>query len=214
MTISGAPGLDNLHGMKLLTSEELAQQFRVRLDTPPLLVTFHPVTLEYEQTEWQTGQLLDALREVDLPAIFTLSNADTSSRTIIRMIREFVSTEQTANLVDNLGTRAYFSLMAVSAAMVGNSSSGIIEAAAFKLPVVNIGTRQKGRLRPRNVIDVGNTRQEIASAIRRAASPEFRAALRDLINPYGEGHASEIIVQRLRTVPLDERLLKKRFVDA
>ncbi len=214
VTISGAPGLDNIREIELLGSEELSRQFSIRLDTPPLLITFHPATLEHEQTQRQTSQLLDALREVGLPAIFTLPNADTSSRAIMRMIQEFVSKQRQASLVENFGTRAYFSLLAACKAMVGNSSSGIIEAASFRLPVVNIGTRQNGRLRPKNVIDVGNNSDAIAAAIRRAVSEEFRAGLRDLTNPYGTGNAAPIIVDRLKNVPIDDRLIRKKFVDA
>ena len=97
--------------------------------------------------------------------------------------------------------------------MVGNSSSGIIEAPSFRLPVVNIGTRQQGRMRARNVIDVGNNRPEILGAIKRAIAAEFRRSLDALTNPFGDGRASEIIVERLASVMLDERLLKKKFHD-
>jgi UDP-N-acetylglucosamine 2-epimerase len=104
-------------------------------------------------------------------------------------------------------------MMAIAAAMVGNSSSGIIEAPSFKLPVVNIGTRQQGRLKAKNVIDVEYERDEIINGITRAISSEFRAGLDDLINPYGDGYASEIIVQHLKRIVLDNRLLVKAFFD-
>jgi UDP-N-acetylglucosamine 2-epimerase len=108
----------------------------------------------------------------------------------------------------------YFSLMAQSAAMVGNSSSGIIEAASFGLPVVNIGSRQRGRLRAGNVIDVGNEQEAIAEGIRRALDPAFRERLRDMPNPYGSGNAARDIVRVLQTMPLDGRLIQKHFFDA
>ena len=98
--------------------------------------------------------------------------------------------------------------------MVGNSSSGILEAASFRLPVVNIGTRQQGRVRGKNVLDVGYTRTEIVAAIRTAMSAGFRASLGDLVNPYGDGRAAERIVERLRSVELGDALLRKRFHDA
>jgi len=116
-------------------------------------------------------------------------------------------------VVVNLGTPGYVSAMRLAAAMVGNSSSGIIEAASFRLPVVNIGTRQQGRTRGKNVIDVGYGRDEIIAGIRKATSPEFRAGLADLVNPYGDGHAAERIVQRLKEVELNDRLLRKRFYE-
>ncbi len=112
------------------------------------------------------------------------------------------------------GPTLYFSLMSCAAAMVGNSSSGLIEAASFGLPVVNIGSRQSGRIRPANVIDVDYDRYAIAGGIRRALQPAFRDRLRNMRNPYGGGVAARDIVQVLRTVPLDARLLQKRFVDA
>jgi UDP-N-acetylglucosamine 2-epimerase len=103
--------------------------------------------------------------------------------------------------------------MALAAAMVGNSSSGIIEAPSFALPVVNVGSRQAGRVRAANVIDVGYERAEIAQAIGRAMTPEFRGSLHGLDNPYGDGRAAERIVTRLKSVALDERLICKAFCD-
>ncbi len=211
--VSGAPGLDEIGSLRLLRPEDLGRQFQISMNPLPLLVTFHPVTLEYERTEWQVGQLLDALRLARMPSIFTLPNADTNNRVILRLVREFVESSPSAAMIENFGTHAYFSMMAASAAMVGNSSSGIIEAASFRLPVVNIGTRQKGRLRAANTIDVGYTTTEVLQGIRKATSAEFRASLRDLTNPYGDGHASAAIVDRLKSVDLDEGLIKKRFCD-
>jgi UDP-N-acetylglucosamine 2-epimerase len=116
-------------------------------------------------------------------------------------------------LIPNLGTEGYLSLMAHAAALVGNSSSGLIEAPSFGLPAVNIGTRQQGRLRAANVIDVGYRRQEILAGLKQALRPGFRARLRGMANPYGDGHSAQRIVNRLKAVPLDARLLMKRFTD-
>ena len=213
VTVSGAPSLDNLHSLKLLDAQELERQYGLNLDPPPLLVTFHPVTLEYEQTEWQMGELLGALSNIEMPVIFTMPNADTGGRAISRMIKESVNTRALTRVVDTFGTQGYFSMMATAAAMVGNSSSGIVEAPSFKLPVVNIGTRQRGRIRPANVIDVGYDRSEILKGIKKATQPEFRESLRHLENPYGRGQAADTIVERLRVVALDETLTRKRFHD-
>lgn len=212
--VSGAPGLDNIQEVKLLTRHELASQFDLELDgTPFLLVTFHPVTLEYDQTKWQVTELLVALKESRMPIIFTMPNADTSSRMIIRMIDEFVANNTFAQAVDNLGTQGYFSIMALAAAMVGNSSSGIIEAPSFKLPVVNIGTRQAGRVRALNIVDVGYGCDEIVAGVQRALALEFRECLRDLDNPFGDGHAAERIIAGLKSTTLDDRLIRKVFYD-
>jgi UDP-N-acetylglucosamine 2-epimerase (non-hydrolysing)/GDP/UDP-N,N'-diacetylbacillosamine 2-epimerase (hydrolysing) len=213
VAVVGAPALDNLQSLKFLSPPELESRYRLCLERPPLLVTYHPVTLEHEQTEWQITELLAALEEAGMPVVFTLPNADTSHGVIQRRMEEYARTHSSARVVDNMGTQGYFSLMAVAAAMVGNSSSGIIEAPSLKLPVVNIGTRQSGRVRGANVIDVGYTRGEILRGIRQAVNPKFRETLHDKINPYGCGQASTKIVERLKSIPLDERLVVKRFYD-
>jgi UDP-hydrolysing UDP-N-acetyl-D-glucosamine 2-epimerase len=209
--VSGAPSLDNVQRLPLLSRHELETQYGLKVGSPFLLVTYHPVTLEYDQTGMQTRELLSALEEVDLPIIITYPNADTSNHLIQRMVREFASEHRRVQITANLGTRGYFSVMQYASAMVGNSSSGIIEAASFKLPVVNIGTRQCGRLRGKNVIDTDYARDVIVTAIGTAISSEFRASLDDLINPYGDGHAAERIIQELKKVSLNRNLLQKRF---
>ena len=213
VNVTGSPSLDNLRSIELLGAEQLEAKFEIRLAPPPLLVTWHPVTLEYEHTAWQVGELLAALGMCGLPMVFTLPNADTNGRIIIRMIEEFVQAHLLAQIVNNFGTQAYFSMMAVAAAMVGNSSSGIIEAASFGLPVVNIGTRQQGRIRPANVVDVGYDRAEILAGIRKALDPDLRDRVRGMASPYGCGRASERIVKTLKEVALDDRLIVKRFYD-
>lgn len=211
--VSGAPSLDNLRAMNLLSRGELERQFGVNVDPAPLLVTFHPVTLETGRTEDYTRELLAALETVALPVVFTAPNADTHGRRIRRLVARYVKANATARFVENLGTRGYFGLMAHARVMVGNSSSGILEAASFKLPVVNIGTRQEGRVRPRNVIDVGYGRHDIAGGIRRAISRSFRDSLADLCNPYDAGGAATTIVRRLIHVPIGNKLVMKRFHD-
>jgi len=209
----GALSLDNLRTTRLLTREEFANKFSIALPEKFLLVTYHPVTLEYEQTEWQVRELLTALDAIGLPVLFTMPNADTGGRIIRRLIDEFLSKHPDSKKIENLGIQGYFSAMALAVAMVGNSSSGIIEAASFILPVVNVGNRQKGRIHGKNVIDVGYTRAEILTGIKKATSSEFRAGFSDLVNPYGDGHTAERIVDRLKKVKLDDRLLQKHFYE-
>jgi UDP-N-acetylglucosamine 2-epimerase len=129
------------------------------------------------------------------------------------MIREFAAKHPSARLLVSLGTKRYFSMMKHASAMIGNSSSGIIEAPSFQLPVVNIGNRQRGRVRAKNVIDVVCSRHEIRAAIKKAISPEFRTSLVNLDNPYGDGHAAERIVNELKQVEFNQSLLQKRFCD-
>lgn len=211
VTVSGAPSLDNLKRVRLLNAAEMEKRFGLRIVEPPLLVTYHPVTLEAGQAQFQVDQLLLALEASGLPVIFTLPNADPGNSLIRQAMSAYVEGHANAQAVENLGTQGYFSLMCMAAAMAGNSSSGIIEAASFELPVVNIGTRQGGRVRGRNVLDVGYNHAEILDGIRRAVSPENRAALKGLQNPYGDGQAARRIVERLRDVSLDEKLIIKRF---
>ncbi|MGB6064899.1 MAG: UDP-N-acetylglucosamine 2-epimerase [Desulfomonilaceae bacterium] len=212
VTVCGAPSLDNLRDISLLSPRALNERHGLSLHDCTLLVTYHPVTLEFEETEAQMSELLAALERTDCGVIFTYPNSDTQNHVIIRMIHEFVDQhKKRCQVVVNLGTQSYFSLMSHVQAMVGNSSAGIIEAASFKLPVVNIGNRQAGRLHGKNVINASYGRDEIVQAIKQAISQEFKAGLADLINQYGDGGASQRIVNRLKQVQLDERLLHKRF---
>jgi UDP-hydrolysing UDP-N-acetyl-D-glucosamine 2-epimerase len=211
VVVAGEPSLDQVQTLQLLTSEALERQFALRLDKPFLMVTFHPVTLEYEAAELQVTELLAALAATAIPVIFTMPNADTGNHAIREKIQQFVAAHPDCGLVDNFGIHAYFSMLKLAAAMVGNSSSGILEAASFELPVVNVGTRQDGRLRARNVIDVNCSRQEISRGIAEATSPHFRLSLQGLVNPYGAGNASRTITERLLTVGLGDKLIRKKF---
>jgi UDP-N-acetylglucosamine 2-epimerase (non-hydrolysing)/GDP/UDP-N,N'-diacetylbacillosamine 2-epimerase (hydrolysing) len=214
IVVSGAPSLDQIETEPRLTASELEKRFGVKLSPAPLLVTFHPVTLEYENTESQIGELLAALDQLQLPVVFTAPNADTSGRIVRQAIEHFVKTHDRAWLVENFEQQGYFTFLDMALAMVGNSSSGIIEAASFGLPVVNIGSRQCGRVRGANVIDTGYGRDEVRKAIQRAIAPEFRQAISSRANPYrGAGPAAAAIVQRLKSQVLGDRLLQKTFRD-
>ena len=215
VTVSGAPALDTLDTTPRLSREELEKRFGLHLNQAPLLVTFHPVTLQYEETAQQAAELLAAIESSGESTVFTAPNADTAGRQVRAMIEHFVAQHPRAQFIENLGQQGYFSMMYEARAMVGNSSSGIIEAASFGLPVVNIGERQGGRFRGANVIDVGYGREEILAGLKRALAPEFRAEVQSMKNPYRapERTAAAIIVERLRDVALDERLLIKRFHD-
>lgn len=208
----GAPSLDNLLEIAWVSQAELAERLGLSLDTPPLLVTLHPVTLQHDLVEAHCDALLKALERTDLPVVFTYPNADTGGQTIIRKIEQYVARRPQAVVATDLGTEGYFSLMRHAGAMVGNSSSGIIEAASFELPVVNIGIRQSGRVRGANVIDCDPSEAAITKAIETAVSGPFRAGLRGLRNPYGDGRAAERIVEQLKRVDLDDdRLFHKQF---
>ncbi len=209
--VCGAPALDNLNDQLWISPDELERRIGLPMDPPPLVVTYHPVTLSPNDAHWQIAALLDALDEVGGPVIITYPNADTGNASIIAAIRTFEASRPHIRALESLGTVLYYSLLRHAAAMVGNSSSGLIESASFKLPTVNIGDRQKGRVRGANVIDCGEDRHSIAAAIRSATSPAFRQSLADLENPYGDGHAAQKILAILSDHPMDSSLLRKPF---
>lgn len=213
VVMSGAPSLDNLKSVKLFSPDEIKKRYELPFNEPPLLVTFHPVTLEADQWREQAGAVLTALKKSGKPVVVTAPNIDTFGRRLYEYTKEWVDQNPNTRLVPNLGTQGYFSLMSWASAMVGNSSSGIIEAPSFGLPVVNVGNRQKGRVRGKNVIDVPPETDAILSAISKALDPEFRDAARKGGNPYGNGSAAESIVKKLKDTPVDQRLLIKRFED-
>ena len=211
VSVTGSMAIDNLARVQPMTFEELTAELQLPGDEPPLLVTYHPVTREYTDTPRQVHNLLAALDALDIPVVFTYPNADTNTQVIIDHIARYVAGHDNATAFANLGTRRYFNLMRHARAMVGNSSSGVMESPSFKLPVVNIGTRQDGRSCAVNVIHCGYEKDEILVAVRRAVSKDFADSLANLESPFGDGHATGRIVEILKTTPLDDRLLRKRF---
>jgi UDP-hydrolysing UDP-N-acetyl-D-glucosamine 2-epimerase len=210
----GAPGLDRLAGLAALTRETLARDLGLPAEGPWHIVTFHPVTLEYRDTASHVDELLAALEKTDGALVITYPNADTAGRVIIERLEEFAARHPgRCRLARSLGERHYLSLLSHADVMIGNSSSGLIEAPSFGLPTINIGARQRGRLRGANVIDVAPFREEILRAIEAAQAPAFRARARAAANPYGDGRAAPRIVDILSKVPLDARLVQKRFAD-
>jgi UDP-hydrolysing UDP-N-acetyl-D-glucosamine 2-epimerase len=178
-----------------------------------LLVTYHPVTLEPGAETEQAEALVAALETVGLPCVVTAPNADPGREPIEAILRAFCERSPQSHYVVSAGPRGYATLLRRATAMVGNSSSGLVEASSFALPVVNVGTRQDGRTRSANVIDCGYGADQIVAAVEQAVDPRFRAALNGSLNPYGDGHASERIVGVLEKVELGPRLLRKRFRD-
>ena len=213
VVVSGAPALDDLLHLPRVDDEELSRRVGVDVRRPFVLCTFHPVTLEPGQAAEQGTAVIAALADVDVPVVFTMPNADTGGLVIRRLIVEALAAHPGWRAHESLGLAAYGALLARAAVVAGNSSSGIIEAPGFGVPVVNVGDRQGGRVRGPGVVDVEADRSVIVAALRRALRPETRASLAGLPNPYGDGTASVRIVERLMQVPLDERLIKKGFVD-
>jgi UDP-hydrolysing UDP-N-acetyl-D-glucosamine 2-epimerase len=210
---TGASGLDRIRPNELLSRGEVASSLGLPEAGPWLIVTFHPVTLEYLDTERHVDELLAALDKLEASLILTYPGADTAGRAIIDRIEEFAGRHPNVKLVTSLGDRLYLSLLEHADAMAGNSSSGLIEAPSFGLPAVNIGSRQAGRLRGANVIDVEPERDDIVRAIEAALAPGLRARLRAMPNPYGDGRAAPSIVKVLRALELTPRLVRKRSVE-
>lgn len=210
----GAPGLDNIRQMKLLTRVELETQLGFGLGETTFLVTYHPETLSKRPPSESMGELLSALDSFpDAKVVITYPNADTSGRILIDQIRDYSSSRKERILaIASLGQLRYLSLMSVARVVIGNSSSGLIEAPSFALPTVNLGGRQGGRLRAASVIDCTPRAPDIIKAIEVALSPGFRASIERLDNPYGDGRTAPRVVEQLCRVEL-EGLCRKRFHD-
>lgn len=205
----GEPGLDAIKNLERVPAEILANELDLDLSRPIVLATQHPVTTESGRAAWQMKQLLEALTELDLQTVFTYPNSDAGGKEMAQVLESYRG-RKFLRIEPNLGSRKYLSLMRVSSVIVGNSSSGIFEAPSFALPAVNIGTRQHGRLRANNVVDVGYEKTEIVKAVRFVLEDHgFRAALRDCRNPYGDGNAAQRTVDILKRLRLAPSLLTK-----
>lgn len=208
---AGAPSLDHLRRSVLPSREALEAQLGLDLSRPTALVTCHPTTIPLDTTR-EAAVVFSALESSPLQKIFCYPNADAGSRAIIERARAMAARDAGVRVVVNLPAVQYWGLLRAVSVLVGNSSSGIMEAASFGIPAVNIGIRQRGREHGANVLNVEAEAGAISAALAKAMEPEFRASLRGMQNPYGDGRASEKIVEILRTVPLGEELLLKRHL--
>lgn len=208
----GQAGIENIKKFELLEKNELENELKISFDKLIFLITYHPETLGIDNIEEQVNNLIDALKEFDAKYIFTYPNADFGNKTIIDKINNFVNNNDNAYIFHSLGQKRYLSLLKYANVMIGNSSSGIIEAPTFKIPVVNIGDRQKGRLRSNNIIDVGYSKKEIVEAINKALyNAKFKTGLDLIENIYGDGNVSKNIVNALKCINIDKKLLVKKL---
>lgn len=209
----GGLGVDKIKKLDLLGREALEAALEFKLGDKNLLITFHPVTLEDATSAAQMNELLCALDELeDTHLIFTMPNADTGGRLLIGMIEQFVKSRSNSRAYASLGDLRYLSCIRHVDGVIGNSSSGLTEVPSFGKGTVNIGDRQRGRLRAASIIDCEPNQKAIGAALHRLFSPGFRDAVTATRNPYGEGGASQKIVQVLRDFPL-QSILKKSFHD-
>jgi GDP/UDP-N,N'-diacetylbacillosamine 2-epimerase (hydrolysing) len=209
----GGLGIDAINSIELLSQAELEKSIDFNLRRKNLLITFHPITLEGSASSAeQMGEMLSALSELqDTGLILTMPNADPGGSELAVMVDAFVSEHDNARVFTSLGQLRYLSLMKLVDGVVGNSSSGLLEAPSFHLGTVNIGDRQKGRLRAKSVIDCEPTKACISVALEMLFSSEFRLLLDEAINPYGEGGASTSIVEELVNADLEDLLIKSFY---
>ena len=210
----GGMGIENIKRLQLLSKEDFEKSIGFRLNQKNILVTFHPVTLEKSTAKDQFKELLEAIDELsETNIIFTKANSDTDGRIINQMIDEYVAkNSDKAVAFTSLGQLRYLSALQFMDAVVGNSSSGLAEAPTFKIGTINIGDRQKGRIKAKSVIDCQPNKQYIQRAFEKLYSNEFQESLKRVKNPYGDGMASKKIVDVLKNVEFSG-ILKKSFYD-
>jgi len=213
--IVGAPSLENIKRLELYTKEEILKLTGIDISKNTIICTYHPVTLEGEDSvKWQIKNLLEALSKFDLQIVFTRPNAEVGSDEIVNMIKKFVENNSKVYFFDSLGSKLYLSFLKHVKAVVGNSSSGIIEVPSFLIPTVNIGNRQEGRLQPESVIQTGYSVNEIYKGIEKALyDAEFLKKIKTIKNPYGNGNTSTYVIEAIKEILkiTKEKLLKKRL---
>jgi UDP-N-acetylglucosamine 2-epimerase (non-hydrolysing)/GDP/UDP-N,N'-diacetylbacillosamine 2-epimerase (hydrolysing) len=207
----GNPGLDHLNSLKLMEKNELEKSLRYSFKSKNILVTFHSVTLDNVPSVNSFSALLEALDSLgeDIGIIFTRPNSDTEGRQLIKMLDEYVEDRSNCIVYTSLGQLRYLSTVALVDVVVGNSSSGILEVPSLKTPTVNIGDRQKGRLRADSIIDCEPITENIKESIQQA----FKLDCSTVVNPYGDGNTTERVLKVLREINHPERLIKKHFYD-
>ncbi|MGG7198256.1 UDP-N-acetylglucosamine 2-epimerase [Clostridium butyricum] len=211
----GAMGIENILNTDLLTKSDLEDLINFNLDKKYAIVTFHSVTLERNTVETQFKNILDACDKYkNMNYIFTKSNCDEGGRIINNMIDEYVSQRDNAISFESLGMLRYLSAVKYSAMVIGNSSSGIVEVPAFKIPTINIGDRQKGRLQGDTVINCNPDFDDICLSIEKAQNEEFKNKIKNSKNIFGDGNTSDKIVKEIaKFLKNDEINLKKKFYD-
>jgi len=208
----GAIGVENIDKIKLLSKSELEDSLGFKFGNKSLLVTFHPVTLEHETANEECENLLFALSELEnFNIIFTLPNSDTDGRIIMKLIKDFVSLHNDRSIAfTSLGKVRYLSALQYVTAVIGNSSSGIIEAPSFGIPSLNIGDRQKGRIAAESVIHCETSKNEIKTGIESVLSEKVRTLAKKTVNPYHKENTTANILKVIKNFPLN-KIIQKSF---
>ena len=213
--VVGALGVENIRKMPLLSEEEIRKVIQIEREQPYGMVTFHPVTLEADGAKQQLKELMEAMKIEDgYEYVVTFANADAGGNELNQLWKEFSAENDHVHLFASLGAKNYLSAMKYSDMVIGNSSSGILEAPSFQLPVINIGDRQKGRLQADCIINCEPVAEEIRKAMEKGKSREFQEKLKSVENPYGKGDTSKQIIARVKEYLMEGRInLKKSFYD-
>ncbi len=210
----GGAGIENIKRLKLLTKEELEKSINFKFNVRNILVTYHPVTLENKTSKKHFQELLETVDELkDTNIIFTKANSDPDGKVINQMINQYTKKNLEKSIgVTSLGQLNYLSALQYIDFIIGNSSSGLLEAPSFKIGTINIGDRQNGRLKAESVVDCLPNKKDIKRAIKKIYSNKFQNLLKNVKNPYGDGCASKKIIKVLKKIKLD-KILKKNFFD-
>jgi UDP-N-acetylglucosamine 2-epimerase (non-hydrolysing)/GDP/UDP-N,N'-diacetylbacillosamine 2-epimerase (hydrolysing) len=206
--VVGSPSLDHITKGSLLSREEVESRLQFPLKEDTIAVIYHPLTLSRD-TLCEAAALFAALEDVQQDLLLISPNADAGSRELLQRISAFRSRKSNVRFITSIDHRTYLSLLQFLALLVGNSSSGIMESASFKLPSVNVGNRQAGREAGRNVVHCAADERDIGLAIRTALSPQFKSSLDGLQNPYGDGHSAEKIADIITNIGVTDALLAK-----
>ncbi len=211
----GELGIENILNIDLMLKEELEKSINFKLDKPFALVTFHPVTIENDTAEIQFAELLNAIDcYKNMKFIFTKSNSDANGRVINSLMDRYISENNNCIAFSSLGLVRYLSAMKYCSFVLGNSSSGIIEAPSFRVPTINIGDRQKGRMQSKSIINCQPMKNDIIEAINTALSQEFISSIKDAKNPYEGDNTSQTIVNTIKDFLYNDKIdLKKKFYD-
>lgn len=209
----GALGVENIMKLPLLREEEIRKVLQIEPERPYIMVTFHPVTLEAGGARKQLEELMEAMKKEEIyEYVVTFANADSGGNELNQLWKEFSAANRHIHLYSSLGVRKYLSAVKYADMVMGNSSSGILEAPSFRIPVINIGDRQKGRLQADCIINCLPEAEEICCAVKKGRSQEFQAKLRHVENPYGKGDTSRQIVEKIREYLNEDKInLKKSF---
>ena len=210
--VVGSPAMDAILNEPLIPREQVIKKFGIDSEKPLILLVQHPVTTEADKAGEQMTETLEAVTELGYPVIQLYPNADAGGRRIIEVIRDYEKRYSFIKTFKSLPRREYLSLLKVTSVLVGNSSSGMIDAPSFGLPVVNIGGRQEGRERGDNVIDVGYNKEKITTAIKKALTDtKFLKVVKKCYNPYGDGKASVRIAEILSSIANTPQLFQKKI---